>query len=252
MMERKDILEQGLLEKYLLDELSTEEAQQVEMAIANDKKLKQHFQLLEEDFEKMAFENAIAPPVSIKSALADHLEPTTVRSLPTNWLWIAASFAALFLLSSLWMYTKWQSAQDELDFLQNQSTVLQERLEVLEENYKLTNNRLQIINNPGTIPFVLKGNDKTPNSRAVAYVNHANRLVVVNPKGLQPLPDDQTYQMWSDVEGEMINMGLLPTDKDLVTLKYIDHAESLNITIEPAGGNDHPTVEQLISAVTLL
>ncbi len=252
MMDRKDILEQGLLEKYLLDELSADEAQQVETALANDEELKKQFQLLEADFEKMAFENAITPPPAIKSALVSRLEPTPVRSLPANWLWIAASFAALFLLSSLWMYTKWQSAQEELDFLQDQSTVLQDRLEVLEENYKLTNNRLQIINNPGTIPFVLKGNDLTPDSRAVAYVNHNNRLVVVNPKGLQPLPDDQTYQMWSDVEGEMINMGLLPTDKDLVTLKYIDHAESLNITIEPAGGNDHPTVEQLISAVTLL
>jgi hypothetical protein len=46
-------------------------------------------------------------------------------------------------------------------------------------------------------------------------------------------------------------MGLLPTDRELVTLTYIDRAESLNITIEPKGGNDHPTVERLISNVYL-
>ena len=149
------------------------------------------------------------------------------------------------------MYSKWQTAQDELNILQNQSVVLEDRLDVLEKNYELTNDRLQLINSPSTIPFVLKGNSVQPNSRAVAYVNHDNRLVVVNPKGLPQLSSEQTYQMWSDVNGEMIDMGLLPTDKDLVTLKYIDRAESLNITIEPAGGNDHPTVEQLISAVTL-
>ena len=143
------------------------------------------------------------------------------------------------------------SAQNTLNALQNQTVVMQERLDLLEENYELTNNRLQIINSPNTIPFVLASNEKMGNSRAVAYVNHNNRLVVVNPRGLPSLPNTQTYQMWSDVDGEMINMGLLPTDKDLVTLKYIDHAESLNITIEPAGGNDHPTVEQLISYVTL-
>ena len=74
---------------------------------------------------------------------------------------------------------------------------------------------------------------------------------MVSPQGLPNLPDNQTYQMWSDVDGEMIDMGLLPNDKELVTLKYIDRAESLNITIEPAGGNDHPTVERLISYVTL-
>jgi hypothetical protein len=59
------------------------------------------------------------------------------------------------------------------------------------------------------------------------------------------------YQMWADVDGVMINMGLLPADADLIPVKYIDRAESFNITIEPAGGNDHPTVENLISNVLL-
>ena len=57
--------------------------------------------------------------------------------------------------------------------------------------------------------------------------------------------------MWSDVEGEMIDMGLLDSNRNLIELKYIDAAESLNITIEPAGGNDHPTVADLVSYVTL-
>ena len=251
MMDKEYILKEGLLERFLLDELTSEEADAVVLALSKHPDLKRRFQQLEADFERMAFENAIAPPPQIKENLKKELGEVKVKPLPINWLWAAASLAVLFMLTSLWMYTKWQSAQNELILLQNQSIVLEERLEVLEENYELTNNRLQIINSPRTIPFVLKGNNLKPNSRAVAYVNHDNKLVVVNPKGLPVLPQNQTYQMWSDVDGEMIDMGLLPTDKDLVTLKYIDRAESLNITIEPAGGNDHPTVEQLISAVTL-
>jgi anti-sigma-K factor RskA len=102
-----------------------------------------------------------------------------------------------------------------------------------------------------TIPLILHGNDLAPNSRAVAYVNHENKMVVVNAQGLPELPNDKTYQMWSDVDGEMIDMGLLQTNEELITLRYIDKAESLNITIEPAGGNEHPTVEKLIAYVTL-
>jgi len=116
------------------------------------------------------------------------------------------------------MYSKWQNTRTEFESLQNQTTVLQERLNALEENYILTNTRLKTINGPQTIPLILHGN---------------------------------TYQMWSDVDGEMIDMGLLQTNEELITLKYIDKAESLNITIEPAGGNDHPTVEKLIAYVTL-
>lgn len=251
MMDKKHILKEGLLEKYLLGELTAEEGEKVAGAIANDSELKEKYSLLEADFEKMAFENAIDPPASVKAKLKEHINTNESDSTPSNWLWLAAGLAVLFALTTFWTYTKWQTAKGELDSLQNQSVVLQQRLDILQKNYELTNNRLQIINSPSTIPFVLKGNKLLPNSRAVAFVNHNNKLVVVNPKGLPSLPKDQTYQMWGDVDGKMINMGLLPTDKDLVTLKYIDHAESLNITIEPAGGNDHPTVEQLISYVTL-
>ena len=121
----------------------------------------------------------------------------------------------------------------------------------MEKNYEIANENFRSINNPDVIPFVLLGNQIAPDAKAVAYVNHATKKVVVNPQGLPDLSTDKTYQMWADVDGEMIDMGVIPTDTDLVALKYIDEAESLNITIEPAGGNDHPTVENLISNVLL-
>ncbi len=250
-MEKKKILAEGLLEKYLLDELSDKDRAFVERALERSTDLKTEFQQLEADFEKMAFENAIAPNQKVKERLKHRLQDSATQKSYKFPLLAAASLALLFLLTTFWMYNKWQAAEESLNLMQSQTSSLEERLNVLEENYQLTNNRLQIINSPNTIPFILKGNNQVPDSRAVAYVNHQNRLVVVNPQGLPNLPEDQTYQMWSDVDGEMIDMGLLPTDKELVTLKYIDRAESLNITIEPAGGNDHPTVEKLISFVTL-
>ena len=251
MTDKKYIIKEGLLEKLLLDELSEKESLAVEAAIHRDEELRERHQQLEEDFERMAFENSIIPPNHVKESLKNTLESSKIKRLSTNWVWAAASIAVLFLLTTFWMYSKWQSTKNELNTLQNQTTALEEDLEVLKGNYEFVNDKFQIINNASTIPLVLKGNNLRPNSRAIAYVNHVDKRVVVNPKGLAELPQDQTYQMWSDVDGEMINMGLLPTDKDLVPLKYIDKAESLNITIEPAGGNDHPTVEQLISYVTL-
>jgi anti-sigma-K factor RskA len=251
MMERKKILDEGLLEKYLLDELNESDSAMVERAITADEVLKEQFSELEADFEKMAFENAIVPPTNIKDNLKQQLEQTTIRKLSNRPLLIAASIGALFFFSSIWMYTQWQNTKTSFESLQNQTTVLQERLNSLEENYVLTNTQLKTINGPQTIPLVLYGNELVPDSKVVAYVNHERKMVLVNTQSLPKLSDDETYQMWSDVDGEMINMGLLPTNRELHTLKYIDKAESLNITIEPAGGNDHPTVEKLISYVTL-
>lgn len=251
MMDRKKILEEGLLEKYLLDELNTSDRNSIEHALKNDSELQKEFSELEEGFEKIAFENAITPPEAVKNNLKSTIETPKIKSLYSKPLLAAASVGVFFLLSSIWMYSKWQNTRTEFESLQNQTTVLQERLNALEENYILTNTRLKTINGPQTIPLILHGNELVPNSRAVAYVNHENKMVVVNAQGLPELPNDKTYQMWSDVDGEMIDMGLLQTNEELITLRYIDKAESLNITIEPAGGNEHPTVEKLIAYVTL-
>ncbi len=251
MMDRKKILNEGLLEKYLLDELNTSDRDSIEHALKTDKELLQKFSELEEDFEKMAFENAIPPPPEVKTKLKEQLDTKKVRKLSNSPLLVAASLGVLFLLSSIWMYTKWQNTRAEFESLQNQTTALQERLNTLEKNYVLTNTRLKTINGPKTIPLVLYSNEAAPNSRAVAYINHESKMVHVNAQGLPVLPKDKTYQMWSDVDGEMVDMGVLKTDEELITLKYIDKAESLNITIEPAGGNDHPTVANLIAYVTL-
>ncbi|MBO6590457.1 MAG: anti-sigma factor [Muricauda sp.] len=251
MMEKKKILEEGLLELYLTGELSEEQASMVEEALGQDTALREQFDALEADFERMGMEQAIAPPPAVKARIKDSVQPNLIRK--TNWtpLSIAAGFALIFGLSSFWLYEKWQNAESNLETLQTQTDRLQRQVNNLESEFRLTSNRLESINNPDVIPLVLYGNQKAPNGKAVAYVNHKNHLVLVNPKGLPVLPNDKTYQMWSDVDGEMISMGTLPTDTELVSLKYIENAESLNITIEPAGGSDHPNVEHLVSFVTL-
>ncbi len=260
-MDKKKILEDGLLEQYLLGELDAETRQGVAAALANDMDLRAQFDALEEDFERIAFENAVEPPKKVRDALAasitDTTEETPVRTLSnTNTqrntgFWVAASVAAVVAFGAVWMYNQWQASEENLKALETQTAALQERLSNLEANYEETASRYQQINNTNVVPLLLMGNEKSPSSKATAYVNHQTKEVILNAKGLRVLDKDHTYQMWADVEGEMINMGLVKTDEDYIILRYIDHAESLNITIEPAGGNDHPTVENLISNVVL-
>lgn len=247
-MDKKRILDEGLLELYLTGELSEELTNAVEEALENDKSLKEHFDALESDFERMGMEQAIAPPHSVKLRLKN-----AVGQSRTNWLplGIAASFALIFGLSTFWLYEKWQDAEQNLNTLQTQASELRQQVNNLESEYRLTSNRLESINNPDVTPMVLYGNSKAPNGKVIAYVNHKSQLVLVNPKGLPRLPENKTYQMWSDVNGEMINMGVVPTDKELVQLKYIENAESLNLTIEPVGGSEHPTVEELVSNIII-
>jgi len=258
-MDKKKILEDGLLEQYLLGELDDTTVKMVEEALANDASLRAHFDTIDADFERMAFENAVEPPIGVRKDLETQLkeasEETPIRNLPNSKsnrsFWVAASVAALVTFGAVWMYNQWRGSEKSLKALETKTAALQERLSKLEANYEQTTSRYQQINNPNVVPLLLLGNDISPNSRATAYINHQTKEVILNARGLSALDKEHTYQVWADVEGQMIDMGVLTSNADYIPLRYIDQAESLNITIEPAGGNDHPTVENLISYVLL-
>ncbi len=259
-MDKKTIIESGLLEQYLLGDLSVEEQAQVERGLQEHSDLRDHYDLLQEDFRRMAFENAIEPPAHLKNGIeqaisqsAEDVKETPVIPLRKNSyrFAIAASLAGILLLSTVWMYTQWQDAKDSLVTVENETNELRDRIDRLENNYSETQQWLQAINQPNTVQLTLAGNDKLPEATAITFINHDLKTVVLNPNGLPDIGDDRTFQMWADVEGEMIDMGVIPKEKGLIAMKYIEHAESVNITIEPAGGSDHPTVEQLISNAVL-
>jgi len=260
MMERKDIIESGILERYLLGELDNNEQAEVEAAITSDSELKAYFKTLESTFETLGHENAIVPPINVKNALLNTIKnPSTKKNQinsnkPVNlnrFLIIAASFAGLLLLGMYWMYSELDTTKKQLQLVEEQKASILEDLNIITNNLDSTKEWLDIINAPDAKQYILNGNSLSPEAKLISYVNDITKSVVINTKKLPKLDVDKDYQMWADVKGEMINMGIIDTEKELLAMTYIDNAESLNITIEPKGGNDHPTVSRLISNVYL-
>lgn len=263
-MDRKKLEKEGILTQYILGELDRATTQEVEQLLMSDKELFERLLQLEDDFEHMGRENALQPPAHVKIALAEALDSGTSRPADSNpshkallpfWKsasWrIAATVALVFGLSALWLFQQWQSTQSDLEGLRSESQQLTNRLDALEQEINTVNAKYGQVNHPDVIPLVLVGNEQLPNAKVVAYVNHKSQSVVVNTVALPDLKNTQSYQLWADVDGEMIDMGLLDTGEDLIPVTYIDRAESLNITVEPFGGSEHPTVSNLVSYVKL-
>ncbi|MBK6949696.1 MAG: anti-sigma factor [Haliscomenobacter sp.] len=101
----------------------------------------------------------------------------------------------------------------------------------------------------GTLPVTLQGTQLAPGSRSVVFWNPTKKTAWLNPGGLPAPPPGHQYQVWADVDGEMIPLGLIqPDGGDLHQIQYVSQAASLNITIEPLGGSDHPTVSKLMAS----
>lgn len=253
----KDVIHKnGLLELYLLGELNTSEQIQVERAINSDASLKADFEKLESNFEALALENAILPPKQVREDVLNLVSqqkviPIKKSNSSKTYLAIAASFAGLLLISTLWLFNQFNNIQDELQTVQQQNATLQDDLNELNSNFALTTKWFNAINSVDARQYILAGNNLSPDAKVISYVNDKEKSVVINTEQLPKLPEDKDYQMWADVNGVMIDMGVISKTETLAEMSYIDNAESLNITIEPAGGNDHPTVSQLISNVYL-
>ena len=56
--------------------------------------------------------------------------------------------------------------------------------------------------------------------------------------------------MWAEVNGEMVNLGIIKDvgQEKLMALPYAENAVGY-ITIEPQGGNETPTVENIVANI---
>ncbi|WP_430408286.1 anti-sigma factor [Kordia sp.] len=269
MKDRNTIIESGMLEQYFLGTLPEEQVVVLEKMLAEDKVLADHYAKIEQDFENIAIENAVQPPSFVKDNILKAIQnDSTLKTLPKEkeitttataekivssqtFMWIAAGLAAIFMVSSLWMFNEWNTTQNDLQITQQELQTIKTQIANLEGDLQTSEVLAEVVKDPNTLQYALKGNAKIPNGFATAYINHEEKSAIVNVQKLPALPADKTYQMWADVDGEMINMGIIDKSQDVVVLQYIDEATSLNITIEPAGGSDHATVSQLVTNVYL-
>lgn len=253
MIEKDNIRDSGILEQYLLGELNASDMASVDDILQNDDDLRRHFEALEKKFEMIGLENAIQPPLHLKDQIFSSINGSNKsmnKSSSYSWLTgIAASIALIAIAMVFFMYGQLQNVKDDLRLVEDENKALIQNNTEITNAYDEVKSWLNEINNLEIARYQLKGNELSPNSKLIAYLNHTEKKVIINTEGLQQLSASQDYQMWADVDGEMISMGIIDVSQNLHTLNYISDAESLNITIEPKGGSDHPTVSNLISNV---
>jgi anti-sigma-K factor RskA len=259
-MTREYIVKEGLLEGYYLGELSAAQEQEVFEILQSDAELKKQYEELEQSMEKLAFENAVTAPSNVKENLLYQIsdnksesssEPKVIKMLfYKRYFGVAASIAVIFMTVSLVFWSQLNDVQKELERTTAQQKSLLDSLITIAKSSLEKENWIAYVNDPETERYLLQGNKLAPEAAVLSYVNHEQQSVLINIHNLPELKD-KDYQMWADVDGEMIDMGVIDTSKPTLAMNYIENAESINITIEEKGGSDHPDVSNLIGSVAL-
>ncbi len=245
----KIFLDSDTLEKYLLGDTTKEEALKAERYIAMYPEVRETYNLLQDNLEAYAKMYARATPEGLKEIILYSARKEKAVSRRFLRYAVAASVAIMvFAGSSYVFWNQNKTLQEENTMVTNQIKFLKEDMKNQLEDVR---NQFIVLNNPDTKRYNVRGKMEAKELKAVAYINPVKKLSYINVSNVPNLPENKCFQMWAEVNGELVNLGVikqLDNKDNLLALPYAENAIGY-ITIEPEGGNTAPTVQNIVANI---
>lgn len=275
-MNKEEFLKSGLVEQYALGLTSPEESRLVEHFLDNYPEVRTKMNGINKTVEQYAAKYAVPPPKRLKQRILSEIQseeedfnfdeadaipdpPVFVADPPTSnptttavsskylFFSLAGIFfiALIFIVILLWQR---QELKNNNSALSGQLATYQSQYDALQKEKTFTKAILDQIENGDFKIVHLRGQGVAADAHAVVYWNADRQKVFVKLLHMPTLPEDRQYQVWADVHGKMMSAGLLnDKENELQEVQFVEAANSLNITMEPLGGNPQPTINLLIA-----
>lgn len=258
-MDVEKYIASGILELYVAGQLSEEENIEVFRNAKEYPRIQQEILAIESSILALS---KTTSPANLSEKRFDALKvkigqrkDTTVVRIPkekNNWGAITGWAAAVLLgIGLLWFYYESSELKNEMEVVEKERSVLQQQIFEARNSLEISQQLLGTLRDINVNMTTLDGQDVAPEAYARVYWDKENEQVFVDALGLPEPPEGMVYQVWS-LKLEPLtstSIGLLENftaDSDKVfTLTNINASEAFGITLEPAGGSDFPTLEQL-------
>ncbi len=251
-MEKKlqSFFESGLIDKYILGTATLSEQSEAELYISKYPEVKAEYDKLQNNLEIIAKANAEEAPQFVLDNILNEInnEQSVIKfdaypKYRTPWYSIAASIAALiFAGTAFLLYLQNKALINENQVVVDE--IFDLRSDIDKNNAMLDNVMRQFmrLNNPETEKYVLRGNERAKDLKTVAYINQVEKTSMIDVVSLPKLPENQTYQIWAELQDRMVNLGILDaSDRKLKSIPYMEDALGLSITIESKDPNEKTT-----------
>lgn len=275
----KAYIESGVLELYVLGDLSPEEALQVEEMASQNPEVRDEIAAIEEAMEQYAMQNAVEPSADVETRLFEKLglseveenvnvqpepiyteEPRIIRldgsdakvrtlryALVACVALLVVSTAALFIT-----YNKLNDAHDQIASLSLDKQKFAGIVSKLEYENQGLDNIAAMAESKEWATIRMTGQPFSPASKMKVFWNKKDKSVLINYVAMDlPKADaEHEYQLWALVNGKPVSLGLFgktdsTNNEALVKMQAIQEAQAFAVTLEPMGGSVNPTMEKL-------
>ena len=141
---------------------------------------------------------------------------------------------------------------DQLETLQIDNDQLRVRNETLQQEIQAQNDILASYQAPGTSTIAIGDNTgENPEARATLTVPPESGDATFVADNLRQLSPDQVYQLWIIRDDQALSAGIFAVDENGRAIVEVDGIlaatfDAVGVSIEPAGGSEQPTPDQII------
>lgn len=255
-MNIEEYISSGILEAYVLGELSSAEKKAVEQNILLYPEIKEELRQIEIAQEMLMMDLSIEPNSNVKEKIFEAIEKETrvdgkgkVVTMPGWWKFSLAASIALALVSSLLAiryYYKWKEVDSNLIELLVQNQKIAAEYNTVNQRIDKIESDLKIANSPSFTRTIMNGTDNAPESVAFVYWNASTQDVYLSIEKMRELSQANQYQLWAIVDGRPVDVGVFDsTLSGLLKMKNVAAASAFAVTIEKSGGSTTPSLQTM-------
>lgn len=240
----------GILEAYVLGELTLREREQVEQQLENNAALRDELVRIEKTFEQLAIQTAVKPKSDFKKQVLASANPKVISQAPkiVLWQWLAAASVIVvcgFAYLAYNYYTQWSSTARELAELESRHQQIAQNLNTVNLELSKIQHEVAVIDNPSFARIALAGTASAPDAHATVYWNSTSQEVYLRIQNLKALTAANQFQLWALIDGQPVDMGVFDVTNGLIKMKTTTRADAFAVTIEARGGSPVPTLQTL-------
>lgn len=255
-MEIREYIDSGILELYVYGLLTEVENKEVGRMAKNNKEINDEIVSIEQAIVNLS--TSFSPFLSaknfeqIREKLAlKHGKVVKIKPRSSAPAFIGWAAALIFLAGAGYLYTQLNDANTRVVNTETEKTKLEQNVLELETRNKQTETVLAIVRDKNNTVIDLGGQTAAPDAYAKIYWNKETQTVYVDGAGLPEPPEGKVYQIWALKLNPLTptSIGLLENfaadSQKMFSVSATADADAFGITLEPAGGSEAPTMDQL-------